>query len=388
MRILFVSTGYPSPHRPGHCIFIHRSIQSLLPYLEAEVVHFRAWLPGRPLVEKRHWEGVPVTTIYCPQSPKTSHTHLNTSLLTFFGRLGISSSIKTSDLIHSTDVYPAGYIAQTWARHYAKPHTTHVIGSDVNYFLASNLSRIGTKWLSDINGFACNSNKILQCLLELAPEIKNFQVIYRGVDTTLFSPEGHTSGPQAQLPPVRFLFLGGFHSSDSSNPLYNLKGGPILLDAWKRVERSVAPSSLLVGGPGTDIAQLEKWRVNLARPDAVFLFRNFSPGDVPPLIRACDVLIIPSQHEGLPNLANEAQACARPVLGTDAGGIPESVIHTETGRIIPRGDVCALAEGLKWFHENHSVISIMGQRGRARMLQDFSWERFSNGMMALISNAI
>lgn len=64
------------------------------------------------------------------------------------------------------------------------------------------------------------------------------------------------------------------------------------------------------------------------------------------MIRACDVVVLPSLNEGLPNLAIEAQACGRPVLGTNAGGIPEAVLDGKTGIIVQKGDRDALSKGL------------------------------------------
>ena len=383
MRVLFVSTGYPSFERPNYCVFTHRSIKSLLPYVDVEVLTFRTWFPGCPFVERRHWEGVNVITAYCPQSPLDSHLHLNTHFLTSVGKLVLGNSIKNYDLIHSADLYPAGFIAQRLAKQYGKPHTSHVIGSDVNYFLTSNLKRIGSDWLLGIRGFACNSYSILQNLLGLVSQLKNLQVIYRGVDISVFNPEGFASGPQSSFPPVRFLFLGGFHSSDTRSPLYALKGGPILLDAWKLVEASISPSSLLIGGPGINMDWIESWRSNLKRPEATFLSRVVLPSDVPSLLRACDVLVVPSLSEGMPNIANEAQACGRAVLGSDAGGIPESIVNGETGRIVARGSVEDLASGMEWFFNNYSAMYNMGQRGRARIVDNFSWDIFAKKMVNL-----
>jgi glycosyltransferase involved in cell wall biosynthesis len=389
LRILFVATGYPTPYRPNQSIFTHRSIQQLSKYVDPKVIHFRSWLPGRPWVEKRKLDGIDVLSLSIPQLPGGSTLHLNAKLLAWLGRMFAGAQLKETDLIHSTDLYPAGFVGSQWSKLTKKPHTTHVIGSDLNLFLAPKLRSIGSEWLMKINGFACNSTAILNALTRMAPGLKNATVIYRGVDTNLFSPHGAAGGPQASLPPVRFLYLGGFHSWDPRQvDYYNLKGGHILLEAWQKVEDKVQPGSLLIGGPGADKGKLEEWRQTLHFPQAVFFAGTIPPAEIPSTIRACDVVVIPSLQEGLPNVANEAQSSGRPVLGTDAGGIPEAVLHEQTGLIIPRGDPDRLAQGIEWFFFHQNEMVQMGSKGRDRALTQFSWDRFSIQMTTLFQNAV
>ena len=268
------------------------------------------------------------------------------------------------------------------------PCSAHAIGSDVNLFLAHNARRLPGDWSRNLGGVACNSNAIRKEVLRLLPDLANVRVIYRGVDAAFFSPDGPKTGPQQSLPPVRFIYLGGFHTYDPKSPLYKLKGGSLLLEAWRRVEAELAPSSLVISGPGTDPARLQIWRSSLRRPEAAIILSATKPEGVPALMRASDVVVIPSLQEGLPNVANEAQACARPVLASNAGGLPESVLDGQTGRIIPRGDVAVLAEGLRWFHANPAEARRMGLTARERMIRDFSWSRFVEQMMDMFASAI
>jgi glycosyltransferase involved in cell wall biosynthesis len=387
-RVLFVATGYPTPEYPNQSIFTHRSIKELSRFVDPLVIHLRAWRPGRPLVEKREWENVAVVSVSCPQGPLGSASHLNSKLLAWFGAFSVRRYLNVVDLIHATDIYPSGFVASQWGRASKKPHTTHVIGSDVNLFLPANLPNIGKEWLSGFGGFVCNSTAIMQRLSDLVPGLQSMNVIHRGVDTDFFTPDGILSGPQSILLPVRFLFLGGFHTWDPNSTFYNIKGGHNLLDAWQQVEGQISPSSLYIGGPGADMARLEKWRAGLQRPNAVFLSGPIPPVEIPALLRTCDVVVIPSLSEGLPNVANEAQSCGCAVLGTDAGGIPESVVHGETGRIVPRGDAGAMAGGLEWFHLNQPSISTMGHNGRLRMIKNFSWEKFANKMLTFFQDVL
>ncbi len=367
---------------------MHRSVQALSRRIDAQVIHLRAWRPGRPLVERRKWEDVEVVSVACPQLPLGSYSHLNAALLAGFGALRIKPLIANADIVHSMDIYPAGYVAGQWAKRHGKPHSTHVIGSDLNLFLIPNLSRMGRQWLVNLAGVVCNSQAVRAQLASALPDLRNVNVIYRGVDTALFSPDGPLSGPQVSMPPLRFLYLGGFHTWNTRRGEFNIKGGHVLLEAWAQVEERLAPSSLVIAGPGADTENLRLWRAKLRRPEAVFISDTILPDSVADWMRACDAVVIPSLFEGLPNVANEAQACGRPVLGTDAGGIPKSVIHAQTGRIVPRRDPNALAQGLQWFWDNSSNLPAMGRQGRERMLREFSWDRFSDEMMRFFAAVV
>ncbi|NOZ20276.1 MAG: glycosyltransferase family 4 protein, partial [Planctomycetes bacterium] len=69
--------------------------------------------------------------------------------------------------------------------------------------------------------------------------------------------------------------------------------------------------------------------------------------DVKDIIADSDVIAVPSSAEPLGRVALEAMALGRPVVGTNAGGLPEVVADGETGRLVPPGDARALAEALR-----------------------------------------
>jgi len=67
---------------------------------------------------------------------------------------------------------------------------------------------------------------------------------------------------------------------------------------------------------------------------------------VPVWMGACDILTLPSHHEGTPNVLLEALACGRRVVATRVGGIPDVIHRAELGSLVPVKDVDALARAL------------------------------------------
>ncbi len=374
LRVAYVVSGYPSNERPNAGIFVHRSIKVLSQSVNPLVIHLRALKPARPIIQRRFWEGIEVINLSVPNLPSYKFGRINAWMMAVFGFRLVKRYLRDVDLIHSTKIFPVGFAVNRWARTLNKAHVGQAIGRDVNLSLTG-ASPDSVKWLYELDGIICNTSALSKRLKQLAPNLQNMRVIHRGVDTSIFRPDGVAIGPQENLPKIRFIYLGGFQTwNPKEYETSNYKGGHILLEAWQRVETQLGESSLLIGGAGAEQSNLQSWLSGLTKPDKIKIVSLIEPNSVPMYLRACDVAVLPSVTDGLPNLANEAQACARPVLGSDAGGIPETVVDGETGVIVSRNDPKALAEGIHWFFENPDQIPIMGQKARQHMISQFDWE--------------
>lgn len=87
-----------------------------------------------------------------------------------------------------------------------------------------------------------------------------------------------------------------------------------------------------------------------------------------------DVFLHPAVSEGFSNAVIEAQAMMLPVVCTDAGGLPENVVDSETGFVVPRRDPEALADKLTVLARSPSCRQKMGQAGRERAMANFRLE--------------
>jgi colanic acid/amylovoran biosynthesis glycosyltransferase len=93
-------------------------------------------------------------------------------------------------------------------------------------------------------------------------------------------------------------------------------------------------------------------------------------------------IVTPSgQLEGIPVSLIEAMACGLPVVGTDAGGVPE-LLADGAGLLVPPGDVPALAEALDLLARDPAKRAALGERGRARVEEAFSVERIAAELQA------
>jgi len=87
--------------------------------------------------------------------------------------------------------------------------------------------------------------------------------------------------------------------------------------------------------------------------------------DVASVIADSDVVAMPSRAEPFGRAALEALALARPVVGTNAGGLPELVHHRQTGLLVPYGDVAALADALAKLLRSREIRQHMGKAASA-----------------------
>lgn len=86
---------------------------------------------------------------------------------------------------------------------------------------------------------------------------------------------------------------------------------------------------------------------------------------------AVDVFAIPSLQDNLPNTIMEALACGTPVVGFATGGIPEMVIHQQTGYLSPTKNVAELATGILWAF-NHANKPELSQAARNFVMENYT----------------
>jgi glycosyltransferase involved in cell wall biosynthesis len=88
-----------------------------------------------------------------------------------------------------------------------------------------------------------------------------------------------------------------------------------------------------------------------------------------------EMLVCPSLYEGFGLPAAEAMACGLPVASTTGGALPEVVEDGVTGILVPPGDAPALAEAMRTLMGDPDLRRRMGQAGRERVLEKFSWRK-------------
>jgi glycosyltransferase involved in cell wall biosynthesis len=191
--------------------------------------------------------------------------------------------------------------------------------------------------------------------------------VYNGIDLELF-PNPLTSAPNT-VP--RIISVGR---------LVAFKGFEYLIDACAELaRRGLDFTCEIIGdGPVRDDLQTKIDMLNLS--PRVNLLGSLSQGAVLEKLQAADIFALASvvDRQGasdiFPTVIIEAMAAARPVVSTRLAGIPESIVHGETGLLVPPGDTIALAQALQRLIENPELQARYGRAGRARVEQHFRIE--------------
>lgn len=87
---------------------------------------------------------------------------------------------------------------------------------------------------------------------------------------------------------------------------------------------------------------------------------------------AADTMVVSSRQDNLPNTAIEAQACGTPVVAFDIGGLPDIVIHQETGWLAKPFDTDDLATGITWVIDDPARARVLGSQSRTQAVKRFS----------------
>jgi glycosyltransferase involved in cell wall biosynthesis len=127
--------------------------------------------------------------------------------------------------------------------------------------------------------------------------------------------------------------------------------------------------TLIVGG-GPQRRELEETAHAYRLDDKVRFLGHRD--DVPRLLAAADLLVLPSKYEGLPNIVLEAMRFRKPVVATAAPGTTELVVDGQTGRLVPVGNPQALAAALRAVLNDPAEAHRLGEAGRARVETRFT----------------
>jgi sugar transferase (PEP-CTERM/EpsH1 system associated) len=110
--------------------------------------------------------------------------------------------------------------------------------------------------------------------------------------------------------------------------------------------------------------------------------------DIPALMQALDLFVLPSKAEGISNTILEAMATGLPVVATAVGGNPELVVEGATGTLVPPQEPAAMARAIEQYLLEPQRLREHGQAGRKRIEKEFSMEAMVNKYMAVYDEVI
>jgi glycosyltransferase involved in cell wall biosynthesis len=159
------------------------------------------------------------------------------------------------------------------------------------------------------------------------------------------------------------------------------KGVDVLLRALQDVD-----ARALLVGEGPLKAAWQTLASDLGLSSRVRFLGEVDQPTLAALYHACDVFVLPSvtRAEAFGLVQLEAMACSKPVISTNLpSGVPWVNVNGDTGIVVPPGDASALAGALRTLGADPDLRAKLGERGRARVLRDFTIDAMVSQTTAL-----
>ncbi|MBV1911050.1 MAG: glycosyltransferase [Kangiellaceae bacterium] len=195
---------------------------------------------------------------------------------------------------------------------------------------------------------------------------KRFIAILNGVDTSRFQPNiSNRQRIRSELALDEDILLVG-----SVGRLVNVKNYPSLIRAYALIHQQYSKSKLLLVGDGPEREALVKLTEQLDLVNnVIFLGRR---EDIPAVMNALDIFVLPSFREGLSNTILEAMSSGLPAVVSKVGGSPEIVIEGETGHLFEVDDIAYLSSLVLNLFNKPKQLNDMSRRAREHVTKHYS----------------
>lgn len=230
------------------------------------------------------------------------------------------------------------------------------------------------RWLKiykKVSAFVAPSNFMKRELMEL------------GFSESIIHQINTFAAPQAALPPEReapyILFVGRFA---------RYKGVDTAIEAFARIQNKKGVTFRLLGDEGdADASRVKEKARALNCQNVEFLPFEREKAKIIQAMQKSLFTVLPSEnYENLPNAILESFSCARAVISTRLGSIPDLVKEGEYGLLYDYGNIEELKEKMEWLIENESEREAMGKKAQAAILRDYSEKQHLDQLLALFES--
>lgn len=283
--------------------------------------------------------------------------------------------------------YASGYGTTARLVNY-RPWLLSVWGSDVYSFpYKSPLHRwVVTRNLRAADAVASTSHCMAAQTRSLVPQLGDIAITPFGVDMPVFTEAVKSAIGTAR----QWVTIG---TVKSLKPVYGID---ILIRAFALLWQSLQASDpataqflrLRIVGGGAQQAELIQLAEMLGVGHATDFVGQVPHTQVPHELAQLDIYVALSRSESFGVAAIEAGAVRLPVLVSDAGGLPEVVLHGQTGLVVPKDDPAAAASALLRLVQDAALRRRLGQAGQQHVAQHYAWPACVQTMIAVYEKTI
>lgn len=267
-----------------------------------------------------------------------------------------------------------------WVKYFLKKPAIALIhdvssGNKDQWFARSRLSSIGekisaklpfTKILTVSNG---TKNQLIQ---NYNIKEEKITVIHNGVDIKLID------SVKTQIKTKNNIIFTG--------RLIPHKHADDILNAFSMILKKIPTAKLTIIGTGSSEKELRQQAKENKLKNVKFLGNTQNYTDVIKELKKSAVLALPSTREGFGIVLAEANACSVPVVAYDIEGVRDFVQSGVNGILVPPRDINALARAIIEILTNNQIRIQLGEEGRQRVQQGFTWDHAAEKIEALYVN--
>jgi glycosyltransferase involved in cell wall biosynthesis len=389
LRVLIITKLFPNAAEPLLAPFNRQQFAALSRHCDVKIWACLPWYPGARLLQR--WspagrttrvprqeviEGMPVDHPRVFYVPKIGHAFAGAfyaaSLLP-----RVLASRGQFDVILGAWAYPDGTASVVLGRLLSVPVVVKVHGSDIDVLSTKLGPRKNLRWLLPrADAVVAVSRPLANEVAALGVRPDRITVIRNGVNTELFRPRKITEAREA---------LG--HGEDRRKWLAFVglmvkdKGIYELLAAFSRIAARRTDIALVFVGHG---AELDASRAEAASLGDRVIFAGGRPlAEIPLWMASAQAVVLPSHHEGTPNVLIEAMACGRRVVASGVGGIPDLITSKTLGELVPPRDVPALEVALE-----RAADATYDSAAVAAAAAQHSWDDSAHRLHALLEQVV
>lgn len=227
-----------------------------------------------------------------------------------------------------------------------------------------------------VSGFVAISDRVGKAMIEvIGPIGDKITVICNGVDTRRYGPAIDKTLIRSRLgleANARLIIMVG--------TLKRVKGHCHMIEAMTSLVPRYPDLHLLLVGDGE---LREELQAQVARLDLECIHFLGNRHDVPDLLAASDIFVLPSLWEGLSMALLEAMASGLPIVASEVSGTVQAIIPNETGILVPPGDVQRLTDAIEQLLSDPVRAQAMGSAARRRVEAEFSAQKQADEHLAL-----
>ncbi len=292
------------------------------------------------------------------------------------------------DVLHAHAPLPCGEAARLLSRDLNIPFAVTVHGLDA-YLTKQVAGRAGLRCAElcrqiyqTAGRTICISEQVRQQVLMQLPHLESTEVVYNGVDPTVFFP--------AVSPP------GGGPIIASIGSLILIKGHDLTLRALAGLSAEFPRLRCRIVGEGAELGRLQALTCQLGLSERVEFLGRQTRVQVAQVLREGLIFVLPSRYEGLGCVYLEAMASGLPAIACSGQGIQEVIHHGENGFLLPENDakndmqnnVRALAEAIRTLLKDPDLRRNIGVAARRTVAEGYTLQHQAQGLLRVYQRCL